>query len=806
MRILDRLIVAIRSAAVHNPDVQAAPACILWPDGDRQWESVAPRLQNEMPELLQLGEYSPENRTGPAIWLRCAIAGSVDAASSRAVVDAASSRVDVDAASSRVHDAGKRQDAASTDHPPILYLPGVSRQDLRAVGSCPERLKPLAELQYRGAIWTQGSAKDWTILAFLKSNQGGLGLDVAQDRETKHAMQLALYAVLEEELDRLQDKHLDKDYFNTLLAGGDPIRDLLLWLDQGEAFKAARDENAWRGFVQVCKSQLGFDPDQDGSLKGAANLAERKGPWQAVWDRFCEAPQRYATLPALIDRTQPPRDLFTDRSGWPKWNREAERDLRRQLLEVAELPAHEARGQLCEAEQRHAERRDTVWAELGKAPLAHAVEHLAGLARTTGQSLAAGSPQEMAAAYQAGGWQADRAVLAALAAVGRSEDATAVTAAIRAVYLPWLDEAARHLQEQVTAGIDYPGDPAADRSPPKQTAGQCLVFVDGLRFDLGKRLERMLAEKGCAVESQIRWAALPSVTATGKPAVAPIAHLLKGDQMSVDFEPMVTETGQSLRGGYPLAKLLKEHGWQVLGRSECGDPAGRAWTETGEIDREGHERGWRLAAQLDRILDDICERVLQLLDAGWSTVRVVSDHGWLLVPGGLPKSELASALSENKWGRCAVIKPGAKTKETMVPWYWNGHQYFALAPGSRCYRAGIEYTHGGLSLQECLLRSLTVGKSGSSAATSSLTIQEVSWQGLRCKVAITGDPSGLRLDLRTHAGNPTTSVARSVRPLKQDGTASVVVADEELTGHEATIVILDQDGSLAAQVSTTIGA
>jgi hypothetical protein len=309
-------------AAIHNPDVQAAPACILWPDGDRQWEPVVPRLQSEMPELLQLGDYSPEkaNRPRDLAALRNRRAGGWESVRS---VD------------SRIRTVGSPT--------PIIYLPGVSRQDLRAVESCPDRLKPLAELQYRGVIWSQANAKDWTILAFLKSNQGGLGLDVAQDKDAKHAMQLALYALLDEDLDRLAGKHLDKDYFNTLLSGGDPIRDLLQWLDQGDAFKAARDENAWRGFVEVCKSQLGFDPDQDGPLKGAECLAERKGPWQAVWDRFCEAPQRYVVVPSLIDRTQMPRDLFTDRSGWPKWNQTEEANLRHQLQRTAELPAHEAR-------------------------------------------------------------------------------------------------------------------------------------------------------------------------------------------------------------------------------------------------------------------------------------------------------------------------------------------------------------------------------------------------------------------------------------------------------------------------------
>ncbi|WP_198426502.1 hypothetical protein, partial [Acinetobacter baumannii] len=145
MNVLDYLLKAIRDAGIYNPDIQVAPTCILWPDRDRQWEAVIPVLQAELPELLVLGDYDPEQCTGPAIWLRCLIAGLVD---------------DVSLPEGAI---------------PILYLPGVSRQDLRAVEGCPDSLKPLAELQYRGVIWSQVNAKDWTILAYLKSDQGGLG-------------------------------------------------------------------------------------------------------------------------------------------------------------------------------------------------------------------------------------------------------------------------------------------------------------------------------------------------------------------------------------------------------------------------------------------------------------------------------------------------------------------------------------------------------------------------------------------------------------------------------------------------------
>jgi hypothetical protein len=175
---------------------------------------VIPRLQRELPELLILGDYQPDTRTGPAIWLRCVIVGELYNVS------------------------------VPEDRTPILYLPGVSRQDLRAVETCPDHLKPLAELQYRGVIWSQINAKDWTVLAFLKSDQGGLGLDVAQDTDTRNAMQLALHCLLDEHGHRIQDKRLDQNYFHTLLTGGDTVRALLQWLEYDEVLGTPAEARA----------------------------------------------------------------------------------------------------------------------------------------------------------------------------------------------------------------------------------------------------------------------------------------------------------------------------------------------------------------------------------------------------------------------------------------------------------------------------------------------------------------------------------------------------------------------------------
>ena len=687
---------------------------------------------------------------------------------------------------------------------PVIYLPGFSRQDLRAIESCPESLKPLAELQYRGVIWSQVNAKDWTILAFLKSNQGGLGLNVAQDADTKDAMQLSLFRVLDEELQTLRGRHLDKDYFNTLLSGGDPIRDLLQWLDQGDGFRAGRDENTWRAFVEVCKSTLGLDPEKDGPLKAASLLAQHKGPWGSVWSRFCEAPRRYTLVPGLIRKTVMPQDFFEDKTGWPQWNEQRESLLRESLVYLAKLPPHEARVKILALEKEESPRCDTVWSELGESPLANALVKLAVVANITEHSLAAGRPADMAKAYESFGWKADDAALKAMACVLTQDDVKAICSVLQTIYLPWVDDAARHLQSQVEKA-GYPGGFAKDRSPEVSKPGTCILFMDGLRLDLANRMETRLKFQGFSVESTTRWAALPSVTATAKPAVMPMQHLIRGQEVNADFEPSVAATGQSLKGGYHFKKLLTDNGWQILERSSTGDPAGLAWTEIGDFDREGHARGAMLGRYVEAILADACDRVLQLLRAGWKTVRIVTDHGCLLMPGGLPKTELPTALSDNTWGRCAAIKPGAVCDETLYHWYWNIDLSFALPPGCSSYKPGKEYTHGGLSLQECLVNTMTVVQTGPTKKSLSIEISDVHWVGMRCKVVIEGGESGLLLDIRTHAGDVASTKAYSVGKFKEDGTGSVVVSDDRLVGDAAVIVVLDKDGNLIAERSTKIG-
>jgi hypothetical protein len=698
------------------------------------------------------------------------------------------------------------QTPLNEDRIPILYLPGVSRQELRAVESCPDHLKAIAELQYRGVFWSQISSKDWTIFAFLVSNQGGLGLDVAQDNDTKNALILAINRLLDEDIESLKGKRLGKDYFNELASGKDVPKDILLWMDDRERFKMSRDENGWKAFIEICISQFAFNPEKAGTIEAARMLANHQGPWVTVWDRYREAVARYPSIPDLIRKAQPPAfDLFSDvesAGGWPQWNESEEKELFSRMLTCADKPSHTARADILSLEEKHGARRNLVWTELGYAPLAQALQPLAKLARLTEQELPSASLKDLEEAYRVTGWKADAAVLDALATASSEETHNAVSSVIRVFYLPWLESAARRLQSLVQKN-SYPGD-RNKRTEIKYSDGTCVVFVDGLRYDTAKRLKEMLESEGREVEENLFWATLPSITISGKAAVTPISALLDGSGDPKEFIPGVAGTDHSLKGGYHLRKLLGNEGWQILEKQETGDVKGRAWCEVGNLDHEGHDRGWRIALHLETLLKEIKERVISLCEAGWKTIKIVTDHGWLLLPGGLPKAELPSYLTETQSGRCASIKSGADFGQMIYPWYWDNAWDVALAPGISCYRAGEEYQHGGLSLQECLTLQLTIksGKSSSDAFSGSL---DLIWKGMRCNVVADGDVFGLLVDIRLEPGIASTSVVLEAKPFKDNGTTSVVVEDEDLEGKAASLLLVDANGNVVYQMDTIIG-
>ncbi len=769
--IIDALVAALASRTRVGPS-DAAPVALLWPDQAAQWRPLVPFVR-ERRLVLELGDYDPDTLRGPAYWMKGVLDGVV-----------------------------ARPGPADT-LPPVVYLPGYARSDIRAVEEADARLKPLAELQYRGTIFAQQNGRDWTIAAFLQSRLGGLGIEVGEDDATKESLLRARAELAGRSVDELRTRApLRASYFDSLLAP-DLDRDVLLWLNNAGAFQQSLTPEEWAAFRSRFKDRFGLGIE-DGELAVAGQLGRRAGAWGTVWQRYAEAPDRYPTVEEHLRNAAPRRvrdsvGLFDGPLGaWPQDNEHAEKELRAALAEVATLDAVAAADHVASLEAAHAGRRAWVWASRGEAPLAAAVEHLDDLAGATRHALPAGAVSRLVEAYVSGGWQADAAVMRALAATVTKADRDAVAGAVRTLYEPWLDVSTRRFQEAVAATpSDYAVDPLVDWD-----AGTCLVFVDGLRFDVGKRVEAALVALGQDVTVRPRLGALPTITSTAKPAVSPVVGRLgPGGALS----PVPTAGGADLAISGLRALLLAE-GYQVLVDGDTGDPAGRAWTEHGDIDELGHKQQAKLPALLDGEVRSLCERITGLLEAGWTRVVVVTDHGWLYLPGGLPKVELPYYLTKDermKKGRTGRLADGAVAPGGTVPWYWDPSVRMAVAPGITAFVAGATYEHGGVSAQECITPVITVG-SGAVAGRAVVELK-VSWRGLWADVVAIGATAGSSVDIRTQAGAAETSVAKAAAPVDEGGTARLLVPDGDLVGTSAHLVLVDAAGRVLSQLAISIG-
>ncbi len=785
--LIDALARGIEDGLQSNSGIETPPVVLLWPDPDGDFAPYIPALRQARP-VLTLGDWDPDAATGPAYWLRFEL-----------------DRLPADIMTGEATGTGVVPVGT-----PVVYLPGVSRSAFHDAEHCPLTLRPLFALQFSGRIWGTSKRLDWTLVVALR-DLAGARVQAGEKHGT--ALRQARVKLAGVPLGDLRANAPLRDTWLLSLLIDDAPRALLRWLNDPTGVAAALGEGGLAALVDVASGQYGVDLTRLGPAEVAARLADRQGAWASVWDRFAENPTAWSGVveqlrqahgltthqPGLLGGMAPSpikRGKTTKRpaGSFPQDNQEAESALRVELGRVAQLPPAGARNAIRHLETEHGPRRDWVWAALGRAPLAAALGWLAALAEAT--ALPAGGPTVAAIvdSYAGGGWRADDALLRALASVS-GDDQMAVAGAAVALYRSWVRDGAAALQAAWAA------DPPTRPEPPvglKARGGTCVIFADGLRYDLGQRLGAELTAAGLPATVRPHLAALPTVTPTAKNAVAPVASLLAGGP---DFDPSVAATGQKLSATV-LRQLLRDNGWQVLTGPETGDPMdGRAWTELGQIDSYGHNAKLDVARQAQTEIDGLVDRVRKLIAAGWRTVTVVTDHGWLLLPDGFPKNELYLHLTEERKGRCARLKPGAEPEQQVVPWHWDASVGIAIAPDITSFQSGNVYDHGGLSPQEVVIPVVTVGAAQPAAAAAK--IGQVTWRGLTCRVTITGAVDGLRLQLRGAAADAGTALT-GVKTPKGDGTTPLLVEDEDQGGRMVWVVLFAADGTIIDQRSTSV--
>lgn len=683
MQLIDYLASQLRSSATYNSAVQVAPAAILWTDIECQWQSAMPYIKQHLSELVELGEYKPDQRIGPAIWIKCAIAGLLEDCE------------------------------LPKDKTPIIYLPGVGRKDLRAIEQCPDELRPLAELQYRGCWWAYNTAgRDWSVGSFLTNPRVGLELDVAKDRKTQEAILNILPDLLETPDEALKGKKLEAQDFNSIVME-DPAKDILSWLNDPKDKKHSWADRKWAAFQQTCTESYDFNPESSDVNQVLFKLCEAESEWSSVWQRFVDTAHN---LPSLVSRlsTIQPDGLAFEASHFLSENDKDENELAKALSKSSEVDASTLKDTILSLYEQHKERKSWLWYKLDRSPWLTILEQLAEVVEHTNVAFTGPSVEQMAETYKERFWRADAAAINAMAVAKKDSNREQIVADILAViYTPWLEKVALNFQNLVrTEG--YPGNPGKNNEVNESTAaynvgGQVVFFVDGLRFDTAKALQEKLDKSGLSTTLTTNWCALPSLTATAKAAVTPVGDLLDGAQENDNFTPKLKDSTSEF-GSYQFKKALKDKGWQYLEGLETGEPNGNAWVQTGDLDNMGHDQQLKMPRNIDVVLDDVVARVTGLFEAGWKNIRIVTDHGWLWVPDKLKDADISKNVVKKRLARCAILKDNVDTSELKVPWHWNENVSVAMAPGIAGYVGGDYYNHGGLSLQECLTPVININK------------------------------------------------------------------------------------------------
>jgi len=766
--IYDKVIQALKQAENHNSNVMVKPEVILWPDPENQWIDVIEVLQESIPHLLIYGSFQPSKKQGPAIWLKCMIAKVLPEA-----------KWDVEAI-------------------PIIYLPGVAKSDLRNVENAVFNFQPLLEYQYTGTLFIQENGREWSILAFVENPIYGLGIKVAKDNATKDALKKTLPSIFQDRRVFANKTNIDADYLNNQLFP-DIIPTILKWMCKGDAFYQTMEADKKEVFINLCKSQYEFEPDHKNIKAIAEKLGSQKNSWRYVWQMYASAPHKYPEIEDLL-RLAKPADLgigvfaLPDES-WPQINEQQEEALAQALIKAAKQDATKALATLQALEKEHGVRRNWVSFEMGKAPLADALHYMVQMASKTNETSSSSSIEAIKNYYTTNGYLIDQFMRKALAAVKAEKDKTIVKSIIHLFYHPWLENITNKFQKLVEQDASI----FTSQNAIVETE-TFVLFVDAFRYELAEEFCKRLSKHKLKVSLESGWSAIPSLTPTAKPNVSPIAMAVSVQSGISDFRPQL-QNGKDLLT--PIFRdALKTAGFKLVTHANDIQNEGKYWQEIGDIDTKGHEEQADMVKRIEELFDHVQEALDVAFERGIKRIKIVTDHGWLLLPGGLPKTQLNAGLTETRWGRCALIKEGATTELLHLPWRWNPSIFIAYAPGISFFKANEEYAHGGISIHECLVPTIIV--ENPNVKTVDAEVRIVKWVNLKCTIQTLEVPEGYSIDIRTKYNDPKTSIVLSKNKTLQGNTVTLMV-DDSAEHQAATIVLLDATERILDKKPTTVG-
>ena len=301
-----------------------------------------------------------------------------------------------------------------------------------------------------------------------------------------------------------------------------------------------------------------------------------------------------------------------------------------------------------------------------------------------------------------------------------------IRARLRRAYLRHVDRTNRVFSELLhqhtfdSLGLPFAGKTLADVRPQREP--MAVLVLDACRFDLGKRLEERLnrGEPKRRAEVRTARAPLPSITALGMP----FALADEPEALTVELTSSAPVRWRVTARGFTgdLTALQARRDW-ITRRFKLKGEATRwvkdilddkppAPKEVGrllvvfgdEFDKHGHEDELSFTGA-DDLLDRYTRAVGRLREAGWSTVAVVTDHGfihWDPEPDEFVKPPEGEVLWRS---RRAVVGRNLKHPTAIKATVPQSDLECRVPRGIGAFETygGIGFFHGGATLQELVI-------------------------------------------------------------------------------------------------------
>lgn len=295
---------------------------------------------------------------------------------------------------------------------------------------------------------------------------------------------------------------------------------------------------------------------------------------------------------------------------------------------------------------------------------------------------------------------------------------------IRKLYQRTIDSNGRTFSSLIEAGgvastgLDWAGSELRKYLDEHSGEAAALIFLDGLRFDMGARLAARMNDHE---ERGTVWAArapLPSITPLGMAAALPIAQ---ESSLEVEYSVgkrswVIHESGRS----EDLASAAGRRSWlkDVLGVERMYDVSdildGKVPKTSGgkiiavfgkDLDAQGHEGQLEIAGA-EQILDRYEAVVRRLRDAGFRLTVCTTDHGFIHWEPDETDVVAKPSGSVGYESRRAVTGHGL-SHETALVFDVEGSDLQVAVPRSagafKAYGSASGYFHGGATLEELVI-------------------------------------------------------------------------------------------------------